>query len=290
MKNTGKIISISLFAISALIFCILLINKPADSAEDQRELTGTKIPEGAVVDQSVPPAVHPALKNEVQEPAVLKPGAAEAKDSAEEAKSGLKVTGSKPAMNFKDHSPLEKNIVINFNSSLDAESFKDAIKISPEGKFKFTVGEDRSNQLVLTCLDPIPAGAEFTVTIAKTVKSRSGANLAADYMLEFKTSLFNVASCWPKDGEKNVLARAYPYVFFNTAADRVSAGKAIKLSPEIVFETVWREDTNGVPYCVLKHSESFKPGVKYTLSVDTSALDMWGNALKTPAKVSFTVE
>ncbi len=280
----------SLFAISALIFSILLINKPADSAEDQKEFTGTKIPEGAVVDQSVPPAAQAALKNDVREPDAMKTEASKPAESAEKAKSGLIVTGSKPAMNFRDHSPLEKNIVINFNSSLDAESFKDAIKISPEGKFRFTVGEDKSTQLVLTCLDPIPAGAEFSVTIAKTVKSRSGASLAADYKLEFKTSPFNVAACWPKDGEKNVLARAYPYVFFNAAADRISAGKAIKLSPEIAFEPVWREDTNGVSYCILKHIEGFKPGVKYTLSVDASALDMWGNALKTPAKVSFSVE
>ncbi len=281
MKNFGKIISISLFAISLAMLGILFSNKRADSAEEQQELTGTRKPAGAVIDSTLLPPVVPAAQKAAE--AAVKP-------AAEDGKHSLRVVSTKPTQNYKDHSPLEKNVVLNFSSPLDAETFKGAISVKPEGKIKVVVGEDKSTQVVVTFLDPISSASDFSLIIAKSVKSRSGDELGADFRLNFKTSLFKVAASWPKDGERNVPVKSYPYIFFNASADRVSAGKSIKLSPEAEFELVWREETNGVPYCVLKHTELFKPNTRYVLSVDNTALDKWGDPLIAPFSAVFTTE
>ncbi len=281
MKNLGKIISVSLFALSLAMFGILTINRHAESADEQQELTGTKTPAGAVIDAPAQPSAAPVAKKEGEPPSGL-PG--------KEGKNPFRVVSTKPSQNIKDHSPLEKSVVINFSEPLDRESFEGAVSASLASKFNVVIGEDKSTQAVITFLGAIPASADVSMIVAKSVKNRSGAELGSSFTLHFKTSPFKVAASWPKDGERNVLPKAYPYIFFNAAADKPSAEKAIKINPELKFEPVWREDTNGVPYCVLKHAEPFKPNTKYVLSVDNTALDLWGKALNATFTAVFTTE
>ncbi|MGQ9603403.1 MAG: Ig-like domain-containing protein [bacterium] len=92
-----------------------------------------------------------------------------------------------------------------------------------------------------------------------------------------------VVASFPQSGETNV-SRTGPYwVAFSEAMDTVSVRDALSITPVFPFNSFWRVDTIFVaPNSIVEAATTC------TLAIDTSAKDLFGNALSEAFEIVFT--
>lgn len=186
---------------------------------------------------------------------------------------GLKITSTVPDNEATFVSP-QSYIYINFNSKLDREAAENNFMITPVklGNFKWL----DSKRL---CFQPgtfLASNTIYAVSMLDGTRDIYNTYLQSDATFLFQTEPLLVNSHYPAHGASNV-SRLNPIIIsFNTLVQQESVQNAFSVDPTIEG---WSFQWNDLTRFQYSGSSSLKENTFYTVTIDTTCMDAWGNKL-----------
>lgn len=189
-----------------------------------------------------------------------------------------------------DVSPLDYNnsgITITFPRRMDKSSVELYTYVSPTMNTIFLWPEE--NILRIYTGGPFLSDTTITVLINKSAKDKDGVTLGQDFSFSFRTAALAVTGTSPSNGQLFVTPTAPMQINFNNYVRLSSANASISISPQTggTFSFGGYYPYEQMNQVVFTPSSSLKPNTKYTVSVNTTITDMYGNKMKEPYSFSF---
>jgi hypothetical protein len=188
---------------------------------------------------------------------------------------------------------ITRTIGLRFRRLMDTESVEQAFHLVPtvEGSFRwYSHSPSASHELQFTPRERLATNTWYEVTIDATASDTAGIALSEPYTFSFTTELLRVDYTSPSNNHTWIPPKTNVLITFNDDMDMGSAGSAFKMVDSELTEVagffVYRSSRqmNFHPNSVLAVSE------KYTVTVDTSAMDTRGGRLSEPYSFSFTTQ
>jgi hypothetical protein len=157
--------------------------------------------------------------------ATVQPGVTDAAGNAMEQEASLAfvtvghptVVASQPESNQEDV-PLASTIVLRFSTLMDTASIEDALRISPEIELTPSWSGE---VLTLTPVEPLTAGARYTLSIGTDGRDNAGTPLERSFLLGFRAVSSGLAASivMPADEAEGISTRTPIAVFFDRTLD-----------------------------------------------------------------------
>ena len=214
----------------------------------------------------------------------------------------VRITSTYPSANALDV-PAYKDIVVQFNSSMDSASVVQAFSLTPAASGTFSWSENYST-LRFHPDSLLQFNTVYNITIDSTARdevggrSLSGADTgtsASPFHLSFTTVPIDtippvLTQYYPESEASDFPATASAVIFFNeplqssSVAGKVSVTDSLSQTLPSVSITV---DSTGGTGTVTISSPDFEPGAEYTLSLQPGIADYYGNTASTGLSVHF---
>ncbi len=201
------------------------------------------------------------------------------------------------------YNPPANQISIRFNKIMDVRSVMNALHFNGPGTRAFI----DSNTIVLyggdlfvfsvydSLVDPFSnytlhawkVGTRYSITIDSTAKDINGKALKSSYPFLFTPEpYFRVLKTTPVGGQSGVLTNTSIQVFFNSKIDTTIFSK-VTISPQLIGR--WRIGSGSADSTVCIFEPNFMaPGTTYSVSVDATAKDRYGNQARSSFATSFS--
>jgi hypothetical protein len=170
-------------------------------------------------------------------------------------------------------------IWIYFNTALDTASVRNAFGIVPavDGLISFPY----SDVLSFSPIRYLATGTLYTITLAGSIKSKSGIALGSPYTFSFSTARFKIMQSYPSNGSTHISTGTYFSVSASDAIDTSTVRSAFSITPSVsgTFETYV-----GEYYFYFNPSTRLQPYTTYTVTISTALHSQSG----TPAAAPYT--
>lgn len=192
---------------------------------------------------------------------------------------GVKVTTTIPENQATYVSP-ESNIYVYFNSRMDRQSVEQNFSITPTKMGSFKWFDSRR-----VCFQPgtyLASNTQYTVTINANAKDIYNSLLMNDKTFTFETEPLRITTNYPANGASSI-SRSNPIIItFNTFVNQETAQNAFSIIPLVEGWNFQWSDLTRFQY---SGSTKLQPNTFYTVAIDTTCSDAWGNLL--PSNFSF---
>jgi len=192
--------------------------------------------------------------------------------------------------------PLDNaSIYLTFPKRMDQSSVENALTITPamEAIFLWTDG----NKLRIYSGGPLQTETLYEISVAETALDLDGVPLGEPFNFSFETAPIEITNTYPQNGEIFVSCNTSNNeitIYFNTYMTLSSMRNAFTINPTIAG-TIKRgtrysdydEPKNAITFIP---SSSYQVNTKYTITIQTSALDLHGNNLKEAYTFCFVTE
>lgn len=181
--------------------------------------------------------------------------------------------------------PVSRNgIEILFPRNMNKQSVEKNISVSPGNNITYIW--PALNKLTIYTGGVFYSETKYTITIDSTAEDLDGKKLKNPFTFSFETDKVRVTSTTPSNGEVFVFKENDLYINFNTYVVKSSVEKAIKITPTTqgYFSYDSYSSSSRIRF---DPATSWKPNTKYTITIDTSAVDLYGAHLKEPYEFSF---
>jgi hypothetical protein len=192
---------------------------------------------------------------------------------------GVKIMSTIPENDASFISP-QSWIYIYFNSRMDHQSVEQGFAISPikMGNFKWF----DSRQVSFQPGSFLASNTLYTITLSSEIKDIYGSALQQEQIFAFETELLRITSSYPANGATAV-SRSNPItITFNTYVNQDLAQSAFSISP---VASDWNFQWSDLTRFQYTGSTKLQANTFYTVTVDTTCSDAWGNLL--PSNYSF---
>ena len=189
-----------------------------------------------------------------------------------------------------DVSPLDYNntgITITFPRRMDKSSVELYTYVSPTMNTIFLWPEE--NILRIYTGGPFLSDTTITVSVNKSAKDKDGVPLGQDFSFSFRTAALAITGTSPSNGQLFVTPTGPLQINFNNYVKLSSANASISISPQTggTFSFGGYYPYEQMNQVVFKPSSDLKPNTKYTVFVNKTITDMYGNEMKEPYSFSF---
>ena len=180
-------------------------------------------------------------------------------------------------------------IQITFPRNMDQSSTEAAITMTPDVNGIYIWPE--KNNLTIYTGGPFIAETTYQIDISEKAEDLDGVPLDEPFSFSFTTTSVTIERTQPRNGELFVSYND-PYItlYFNTYMVKSTVEKAFSISPDISGRFKWGtkyDDNETSTSITFLPSSPFAPNSKYTVTIDTSAEDLYGSKLKEPYTFSF---
>ena len=141
------------------------------------------------------------------------------------------------------------------------------------------------NQLTIYTGGVLHADTKYDVIIDSKAKDKDGVEMGSPFHFAFETASVNLTSTSPRNGELFVSEYGPVYLYFNTYMQKSTVQSALSISPDISGTLNWHNNSKTI--LVFNPNQNFKKNTKYTVTIGTGAMDLYGFALKEPYTFSF---
>ena len=180
-------------------------------------------------------------------------------------------------------------IQITFPRNMNGESVESSITMTPDVERIFIW--PAKNQLTIYTGGPYKAETEYTIRIDGDALDLDGATLGEDFSFSFTTETVKITQTTPRNGELFVqYDEPYVTMWFNTYMVKSTIETAFDISPPVSGTLKWgtrNSSYDAKTTLTFVPNDALKPNTKYTVTVDTSAEDLYGSHLKEPCTFSF---
>ena len=186
---------------------------------------------------------------------------------------GVKIMSTIPENNASFISP-QTLIYVYFNSKMDHQSVEQGFSITPTkmGNFKWF----DSRRVSFQPGSYLASNTLYTITISSEAKDVHGSLLQQEQSITFQTEPLRIISSYPVNGATSI-SRSNPItITFNTYVNQDLAQKAFSISPAISGWNFQWSDFTRFQYA---GSTKLQANSYYTVTVDTTCSDAWGNLL-----------
>lgn len=191
--------------------------------------------------------------------------------------------------------PPEITIAIKFSELMNQQSVEASFTLDPPPIKGYTLGWSGETLFcgpneVGVGIPGLKENTKYTVTITTGAKDRAGLPLQSTFTMSFTTRMQTppmVMSTEPADGEDNVSLNAPIKVKFSKEMDISSVRSAFSISPKVAGTFSFEENNS---LMIFTPEASYAKGMRYTVTIDRSAKDTSGNAMKYSHVFTFTTE
>jgi hypothetical protein len=146
------------------------------------------------------------------------------------------------------------------------------------------------NQLTIYTGGPFIADTDYEITIGSTAKDRDGIELGEPFTFEFNTASVAISSTRPRNGQLFVDYAYEPItIYFNTYMLRSTVQQAFTIAPAISgtfkYGTEYSDDDKTA--ITFMPSTPYQKNTKYTVTLNTTAKDLYNTPLGEPYEFSF---
>jgi hypothetical protein len=179
-------------------------------------------------------------------------------------------------------------ITITFPRRMDPGSTEAAITITPSMNKIFLWPDE--NVMTIYTGGPYLSDTTITVTISESARDKDGTPLDKPFSFWFRTAPLEVISTTPTNAQLYVAASQYITVNFNSYVNKASFQQAFTITPEVSGSFVYGSgysystDPNQITFVP---SSALQPNIKYTVSLASSVLDLYGVSMKERFSFSF---
>ena len=136
---------------------------------------------------------------------------------------------------------------------------------------------------------PFLSDTTITVLIDKSAKGKDGIPIGQDFTFSFRTAALNITSTSPSNGQLFASQTDPITISFNDFVKLSSAQTSISISPAVNGSFSFGgyspyEQLNQIKFTP---SSSMQPNTKYTVTITTGLMDMYGNKMKERYTFSF---
>jgi len=189
--------------------------------------------------------------------------------------------------------PLDNaSIYMTFPKRMDPGSVENALTITPamDAIFLWTEG----NKLRIYSGGPLQTETLYEISLAETALDLDGVPLGEPFSFSFETAPIEINNTYPQNGQIFV-SRNYPItVYFNTYMTLSSVRNAFSIDPPVsgTFKRGTQYSDSDEPKNAITFlpSSNYQVNKKYTVAIQTSALDLHGNNLKEAYSFCFVTE
>ncbi len=178
-----------------------------------------------------------------------------------------------------------QGIQVTFPRNMDPVSTEGAISFFPASDIIYIW--PAPNQLTIYTGGVLHADTKYDVIIDSKAKDKDGVEMGSPFHFNFKTASVNLSSTSPRNGELFVSEYEPIYLYFNTYMQKSSVQSALSISPDISGTLNWHNNSKTV--LVFNPNQNFKRNTKYTVTIGTEAVDLYGSALEEPYSFSFVI-
>ncbi|MCD6165792.1 Ig-like domain-containing protein [bacterium] len=178
------------------------------------------------------------------------------------------------------------SIFITFPKRMDPTSVENAISITPQTEFGEVFLWPEANELKIYTGGPLMADTTYIIRIDSTAKDLDGNPLDEPFQFSFRTEPVRIRKTSPQNGEIYVDRWPKIYIYFNTYMIRSTLPGAFSILPSVEGNFYWDDDDPTKVY-FRPQGTSLLPNTKYTVTIDTTVLDLHGTPLKEPYQFSF---
>jgi hypothetical protein len=179
-------------------------------------------------------------------------------------------------------------IQITFPRNMDAASTEAAISITPDMQEVFIWPD--WNDLTIYTGGIFLADTKYEIKIDSTAQDLDGIPLGEPFMFSFNTAAVSLTSTTPRNGELFVdYIDQYIIMRFNTYMIKSTVENAFSISPHVTGNFIWGTRYGSSSKTVISFipAQTLKPNTKYTVTIDSTAQDLYGSKLKEPYTFAF---
>ena len=189
-----------------------------------------------------------------------------------------------------DVSPLDYSytgITVTFPRRMDKSSVELKTHITPPMNATYLWPEE--NVLRIYTGGPFLSDTTITVLIEQSAKGKDGVPIGQDFNFSFRTAALSITSTNPSNGQLFTSQTDPITISFNDFVKLSTAQSAISISPAVNGSFSFGgyspyEQLNQIKFTP---SSSMQPNTKYTVTITTGLMDMYGNKMKEPYTFSF---
>lgn len=163
-----------------------------------------------------------------------------------------------------------------FNSAMNRQSVEQNFMISPTklGNFKWL----DSKRLIFQPGSYLASNTQYQIAINPNATDIYGTALSGNSSIFFKTEPLMIISSFPVHGATAVSRSTPITITFNTLMNQVSAEQAFSISP---LASEWKFQWSDLSRFQYSGTTRLEANTFYTVTIDTTCSDAWGNALPT---------
>lgn len=186
---------------------------------------------------------------------------------------GVNITTTIPENNATFISP-QGFVYIYFNSRMDRVSVEQNFSISP-----LKLGDFKWFDARRICFQPgtfLASRTQYTITIGSEAKDVYNNLLAAEKIFQFETEPLRIISSFPTNGATSISRSSSITITFNTYVNQATTQNAFSLSPGTEG---WNFQWSDLVRFQYSGATFLQPNTFYTVTIDTTCSDAWGNVL-----------
>ncbi len=178
-------------------------------------------------------------------------------------------------------------IQILFPRNMNQASTEAAITMTPDVERIYIWPQ--KNQLTIYTGGPFLADTTYSIRIDSTAEDLDGIGLGRPFSFSFSTAPVRLKSTRPQNGELFVEFRPNITMWFNTYMVKSSVQAAFSISPQVQGSFSWGtgHSTYDKTAITFTPATALQPNTKYTVTLDTAAMDLFGSKMKEPYTFSF---
>lgn len=174
------------------------------------------------------------------------------------------------------------------NGEVSAQTVSDNIVITPNITFDPEIREDRRIRFRVFIKPRVRWPTGFTnITIKKGLTESGGSTLESDTTVAIFMNLMSVIHTIPSDGETSASDSLGIDIRFSAPLNIETAQNAVTINPTVSFSTDF-----GIAdeFIFINPDFGLESATTYTVTIDTSLKDIWGNPMDMPYQFSFTTK
>ena len=181
--------------------------------------------------------------------------------------------------------PLDSSIDVSLNISLSVSFYMPmntasvqrafSLKDSANSPIPGTFSWGNSSYLYFQPQQPMRPSTRYTIAIDSTATNAAGA-ATGSFQSTFRTTAFRINSISPNNGAYNQEISSMFYISFNTPTNNAAVEGALSITPVTSVDLSW----NGTSLFARPRLPYLRSNTEYTISIDTSATDIWGNHIQ----------
>lgn len=180
---------------------------------------------------------------------------------------------------------MTQGIQLTFPRNMDPVTTEQAITCSPASDIIYIWPS--YNQLTIYTGGVLHANTKYDISIDSTAEDMDGTKLGVTYQFSFETTSVKINNTSPQNGEVFVSESSNIYLYFNTFMQKSSVINAFSISPAVSGTLDWHNASKTMMH--FTPNQDLKNNTKYTVTVGSSAKDLYGTGLTKPYTFSFIV-